>query len=78
LAAQSNDNLRLDEAEVIAEAHFDLARIRAVRAEVVANSFFESGVADLMAAANALEKVARYEQRTRSKLRKGLKRLRSA
>jgi hypothetical protein len=75
LAAYSNDYWRIEEAQVIAEGHFDLARIRAARDEVLWRiGGLEDGVGgDLNRAVGAIEKIARYEQRTRSKLRRGLK-----
>jgi len=74
LAAYSNDYWRIEKARVVAESHFDLARIRAARAEVLWRvGGFENCVGDeLDQALSALEKIARYEQRTRSKLRQAL------
>jgi hypothetical protein len=73
LAARSNDHWDLEEARILAEGYFDLARIRAVRTEVVAAGLSGGGASNLVNVVNGLEKVARYERRTRSKLRKGLK-----
>jgi hypothetical protein len=74
LAAQSNDHGHVEKAQVVAEAQFDLARNRAARSEVLARiEGLESGAnSDMSCAVNALEKIGRYERRTRSKLRKGL------
>jgi aspartate aminotransferase-like enzyme len=71
LATYSNDHWRIEKARGVAESHFDLARIRAARAEVLWRiGGFENCVGDeLNRALNALEKIARYEQRTRSRLR---------
>lgn len=75
LAENSNDYLRLEKARVVAESHFDLARIRAARTTVLArNGEGESfSTRDAVLVVSALEKIARYELRTRSKLRKGVK-----
>jgi aspartate aminotransferase-like enzyme len=74
LAAYSNDNWRIENARGIAESHFDLARIRAARAEVLWRvGGLENCVDDeLNQTLSALEKIARYEQRTRSRLRRCL------
>lgn len=74
LALHSNDYCRIELARVVAESHFDLARIRAARTEVLARMgdlerCSSDGISD---AVSALERIARYERRTRSKLRKGL------
>lgn len=65
---------RIELARVVAESHFDLARIRVARTEVLARigdleCCSSDGTSD---AISALERIARYERRTRSKLRKGL------
>jgi len=77
LAGFSNDYWRIEKARVIAEAHFDLARIRTARAEVFwrVGDLEESFDSNLSRAVDALKKIARYEQRTRSKLHCGLKAL---
>jgi len=74
LAAYSNDYWRIENARGIAESHFDLARIRAARAEVLWRvGGLENCVGDeLNQALSALEKIARYEQRTRTRLRRCL------
>lgn len=74
LATHSNDYERRDKAIIVSEAHFDLARIRLARSEVLARiGSLESGSrSEILGAVNALERIGRYEQRTRSKLRKGL------
>ncbi len=74
LAAYSNDYWRIKNARGIAESHFDLARIRAARAEVLWRvGGLENCVGDeLNQALSALEKIARYEQRTRTRLRRCL------
>jgi hypothetical protein len=75
LAAHSNDYWRVENARVIAESYFDLARIRSARDEVLWRVGGLEGGADhdLNRAVNAIEKIARYEQRTRSKLRQALR-----
>jgi len=75
LAAYSNDYWRIEKARLVAENYFDLMRIRAARAELVWRiGGFEDGIDfDLNRAASAFEKIARYEQRTRSRLRRGLR-----
>ena len=75
LAAHSNDHWRIENARVIAESYFDLARIRSARDEVLWRVGGLEGGADrdLNRAVNAIEKIARYEQRTRSKLRQALR-----
>jgi hypothetical protein len=77
LAAHSNDYWRIQKARVIAECHFDFARIRAARAEVLSRvDGLENCVGDdLNRAVSAIEKIARYEQRTRSKLHQCLEAL---
>jgi len=75
LAKHSNDYLRLEKASVVAEAYFDLARIRAARADVLAKigGFIGCSNRDAVLTVGTLEKIARYERRTRSKLKKGIK-----
>jgi hypothetical protein len=75
LAAYSNDYWRIEKARVVAECYFDLARIRAARAEVLwrIGGLEDAVRGDLSRAVGAIEKIARYEQRTRSRLRRGLK-----
>jgi hypothetical protein len=74
LAVYGNHYWRIENARGIAESHFDLVRIRAVRAEVLWGvGGLENCVGDeLNQALSALEKIARYEQRTRSRLRRRL------
>jgi hypothetical protein len=75
LAAHSNDYGRVENARVVAESYFDLTRIRSARDEVLWRIGGLEGGADrdLNRAVNAIEKIARYEQRTRSKLRQALR-----
>jgi hypothetical protein len=75
LAAHSNDYWRIENAQVIAESYFDLVRIRSARDEVVWRIGGLEGGADreLNRAVNAIEKIARYERRVRSKLRRALR-----
>ena len=75
LTTYSNGCRCFEEARAIAEGYFDLARIRAARAEVLWRiGGLENCVDDdLNRAVNASEKIARYEQRTRSRLRRDLK-----
>jgi hypothetical protein len=73
LAAHSNDYWRIENARMIAESYFDLVRIRSARDEVLWRiGGLEGGGADrdLNRAVNAIEKIARYERRVRSKLRR--------
>jgi hypothetical protein len=74
LAANSNDYWRIEKAQVVAESYFDLARIRSARDEVLWRAGgLEGGIdGDLNRTVNAIEKISRYEQRTRSKLRQAL------
>jgi hypothetical protein len=75
LAAHSNDYWRIENGRVIAESYFDLARIRSARDEVLWRVGGLEGGADrdFNRTVSAIEKIARYEQRTRSKLRQALR-----
>jgi hypothetical protein len=75
LTAHSNDYWRIEKARVVAESYFDLARIRNARDDVLWRIGGLEGGADrdLNRAVSAIEKIARYEQRTRSKLRQALR-----
>lgn len=75
LAAHSNDYWRIEKAQVVAESYFDLGRIRSARDEVLwrIDGLEDCPDRDLNRAVNAIEKIARYEQRTRSKLRHALR-----
>ena len=77
LAAHRNDYWRIEKARVVAEGYFDLARIRSARDEVLWRvGDLEGGAdGDLNRAVNAIEKIGRYEQRTRSKLRRAIRAL---
>lgn len=75
LVANSNDYGRIQRAQVVAEAHFDLARIRGARAEVLAKicDFEGCSKEESLGAMRCLGRIDRYERRTRSKLRKSLR-----
>jgi hypothetical protein len=75
LAAHSNGYWRIENAQVIAESYFDLVRIRSARDEVVwrIGGLEGGGDRELNRAVNAIEKIARYERRVRSKLRRALR-----
>jgi len=75
LTASSNDYGRIEKARVVAESHFDLARIRAAKAEILwrIGNFENADNDDLIRVLNTIENVARYERRTRSKLRRALR-----
>jgi hypothetical protein len=74
LTASSNDYWRIEKARVVAESHFDLARIRAAKNEVLSRigNFETADADDLIRVLDTIEKIARYERRTRSKLRRAL------
>ncbi|HZL53574.1 MAG TPA: hypothetical protein VFC37_21775 [Terracidiphilus sp.] len=75
MTASSNDYGRIEKARVVAESHFDLARIRAAKAEILwrIGNFENADNDDLIRVLNTIENVARYERRTRSKLRRALR-----
>ena len=72
LSASSNDLLRQDEARELAECHFDLRRIRSAKAAVLQHlgSFDNPDVEAHAAAAEALDKISRYESRVLARRRK--------
>lgn len=74
LAAYSNDHWHIEKARLIAEGYFDLARIRIARDEILwrAGGLGNHLDGDPHGLVNSIRKIARYEQRTRAKLRKAL------
>lgn len=74
LSVHSNGFMTSETAIEVAEAHFDLMRIRAARAEVLSRIERSKGYSDsdVILAVAGVKKLARYERRARSKLRKGI------
>lgn len=75
LAKFSNDYLSNEHALTLAECHFDLRRIRAVRGEELRRigEFEAAAISEHAAAAAALKKIQRYEDRVLARRRKLLK-----
>jgi hypothetical protein len=74
LARFSNDFFRNEHARTIAECHFDVRRVRAAATEVLSRiGELETATAsEHAAAAAALEKIKRYENRVLARRRKAL------
>jgi hypothetical protein len=74
LAGFSNDCFRKEHARTIAECHFDLRRVRAAATEVLSRigELETATAAEHAAAAAALEKIKRYENRVLARRRKAL------
>jgi hypothetical protein len=77
LCGSSNSFSRNQNARAVAECHFELQRIRSARAEVLRRigELESADAGEHDRAAVALDKIARYERRVRSRQRKALREL---